>query len=65
VILTLVSDDVDGWGEYLQKEGVAIEKHPQLNPAFNIYHLFVRDPDQRLVEIQRFLDPAWPAPATQ
>ncbi len=63
VILTLVSEDVDGWAAWLLAHGAALEKPPTHNPAYNIYHLFVRDPDARLVEIQRFLDPTWPAPA--
>jgi catechol 2,3-dioxygenase-like lactoylglutathione lyase family enzyme len=61
VIITLVSEDVDGWYERLRGRGVAIEKPPTLNETYNIYHLFVRDPNGYLVEIQRFLDPAWPA----
>ena len=59
VIVTLVSQDVDGWYERLLGRGVAIEKPPTLNERYNIYHLFVRDPNGYLVEIQRFLDPAW------
>ncbi len=60
VILTLVSQEVDAWYAYLQSRSVAVEKPPQLNQRFNIYHLFLRDPDGYLVEIQQFLDPAWP-----
>lgn len=60
VILTLVSDEVDAWADYLTKAGVALEKPPTLNERFNIYHLFVRDPDGYLVEIQTFRDPQWP-----
>lgn len=60
VILTLVSADVDGWHAYLVEQGVAVEKPPTYNPTYHIYHLFVRDPDGYLVEIQTFLDPAWP-----
>lgn len=60
VILTLVSDDVDGWYNTLSARGVPIEKSPQLNPTFNIYHLFIRDPNGYLVEIQTFRDPTWP-----
>ncbi|MDA0243788.1 MAG: VOC family protein [Chloroflexi bacterium] len=59
VILTLVSEDVDGWYNYLQSRHVPIEKPPTLNEKFNIYHLFLRDPNGYLVEIQRFLDPQW------
>lgn len=60
LILTLVAQDVDGWHRYLADRGVTIEQPPQYNPRFNIYHCFLRDPDGYLVEIQRFLDPAWP-----
>jgi catechol 2,3-dioxygenase-like lactoylglutathione lyase family enzyme len=62
VILTLVSDDVDGWSDYLLPFGLEFEKPPQLYEKFNIYHLFVRDPDGYLVEIQQFRDPSWPKP---
>lgn len=60
VILTLVAQDVDGWYRYLSERGAQIEKPPALNPNYNIYHMFLRDPDGYLIEIQRFLDPAWP-----
>lgn len=60
VIVTLISQDVHGWAEALRARGVALEKPPQVNPKYNIEHLFVRDPNGYLVEIQRFLDPAWP-----
>ena len=62
VILTLVSDDVDGWYEYLKGFDLEFEKTPQLYAKFDIYHLFVRDPAGHLVEIQEFKDPAWPKP---
>ena len=59
IILTLVTDDVDGWHARLVERGVAFEKPPAFNPKFNIYHCFLRDPNGYLVEIQRFDDPAW------
>lgn len=59
VILTLVSQDVDGWHAYLQAQDIPIEQTPALNAKFNIYHLFLRDPNGYLIEIQRFLDPRW------
>ena len=65
VILTLVSQDVDGWYERLCGQGMAFEKPPAHNPKFNIYHCFLRDPNGYLIEIQTFLDPAWPAPAAR
>ena len=59
VIFTLVTPDVDGWYQYLQKKGVVFEKPPQVNPKFGIYHTFLRDPNGYLIEIQRFEDPNW------
>jgi catechol 2,3-dioxygenase-like lactoylglutathione lyase family enzyme len=55
-----VSRDVDGWHQHLAARGVVFEQPPQLNDRYNIYHCFLRDPDGHLLEIQRFLDPAWP-----
>jgi catechol 2,3-dioxygenase-like lactoylglutathione lyase family enzyme len=61
VIITFVTPDVDGWYERLTAQGVAFDKPPTFNPQYNIYHCFLRDPNGYLLEIQRFLDPAWPA----
>ena len=63
IIITLVSDDVDGWHARLAARGVVFEKPPTFNPKFNIYHCFLRDPNGYLIEIQRFDDPAWRADA--
>jgi catechol 2,3-dioxygenase-like lactoylglutathione lyase family enzyme len=63
VIVTLVTDAVEAWGARLRAAGVELEKGPVYNPDYDIVQLFVRDPDGTLVEIQRFCDPAWPAPA--
>lgn len=60
VILTLVTEDVDGWHTYLRAHEVTIEKPPTLNERFNIYQLFARDPDGYLIEIQKFEDEQWP-----
>lgn len=59
IILTLVSDDVDGWHRRLVEHGVHIEKAPAFNPECGIYHLFCRDPNGYLVEIQRFENEKW------
>lgn len=64
VIFTLVTPEVDAWYRYLSDQGVAFEKKPQLNPRYNIYHTFLRDPNGYLIEIQRFLDPTWPVKHT-
>ena len=60
IIVTLVTEDVDGWFARLRERGVAFEKAPALNPDYNIYHCFLRDPNGYLLEIQSFRDAAWP-----
>lgn len=62
IIVTLVTDDVDGWYTHLVAKDITFEKPPMLNEAFDIYHCFLRDPAGYLVEIQTFRDPAWPKP---
>ena len=47
IIITFVTDDVDGWYARLQARGVRFDKPPELNPKYNIYHCFLRD-TQRL-----------------
>jgi catechol 2,3-dioxygenase-like lactoylglutathione lyase family enzyme len=59
VIVTLVSDDVDGWCDRIVAGGHAIDRGPEHNDRFGIYHAFLRDPDGHLIEIQRFDDPDW------
>lgn len=56
VIVTLVTPEVDGWYERLRARGAVFEKPPAINPEYNIYHCFLRDPNGYLIEIQRFLD---------
>jgi len=59
VILTLVTDDVDGWCRRIEAYGVSLEKAPTFDAQYKIYHCFLRDPSGALVEIQRFEDQAW------
>ncbi|GIV09460.1 MAG: hypothetical protein KatS3mg019_1551 [Fimbriimonadales bacterium] len=59
VILTLVSQEVDAWYAHLQTHGVEITQPPSLNEQYKIYHLFARDPNGYMIEIQRFEDPNW------
>ncbi|MCB2223460.1 MAG: VOC family protein [Actinobacteria bacterium] len=63
VIVTLVAADVDGWHDRLAGVGVPVEQAPRRNDTYGVYHAFYRDPDGYLLEIQRFLDPQWSAPA--
>ena len=59
IILTLVTDDVDGWFTQLAAAGAAFEHAPRSNPEYGIYHTFLRDPDGYLIEIQRFDNAGW------
>ena len=61
LLFTLVTDEVDAWHRFLVAQGVSIEKPPTLNEQYNIYQMFVRDPNGYLIEIQTFRDPAWPS----
>jgi len=65
VILTLVTQDVDGWYELLSARGVQFEKPPAQNADYQIYHCLFRDPNGYLVEIQRFDDPRWRGAGTR
>lgn len=59
VILTLVTEDVDGLHRRLQERGVEFEQPPAHNARYRIYHCFLRDPSGHRLEIQRFEDPRW------
>ena len=56
LIFTLITDDVDGWHARLVDVGATIIKPPTLSEKYNIYHIFFRDPNGYLLEIQRFND---------
>lgn len=60
VVITLVTDDVDGWYARLDGLGVPVDAPPRRSEAFNVYAFFARDPNGYRIEFQRFLDPAWP-----
>jgi catechol 2,3-dioxygenase-like lactoylglutathione lyase family enzyme len=60
VIYTFVTPEVDQWYQFLMEKNIEVEKPPGLNPKYNIYHFFFRDPNGHLFEIQEFRDPAWP-----
>jgi catechol 2,3-dioxygenase-like lactoylglutathione lyase family enzyme len=59
VILTIVTDAVEAWAARLRAHGVELVKGPVDNPAYRIHHLFAKDPDGHLIEVQRFWDPDW------
>ena len=59
VIITLEMEDVDTFCTYLESKGIDIDIRPRLNESFNIYQMFIRDPNGYRIEIQNFLDPGW------
>ncbi|GAB4273922.1 MAG: VOC family protein [Candidatus Promineifilaceae bacterium] len=60
IMLTLVTTAVDDWHAYLTAKNVPIEKPPTHNTTYNIYQMFIRDPNNYIIEIQSFLGSAWP-----
>lgn len=59
IILTLVTDDVDGWYDRICRSGWECEHPPRRNETYNIYHFFLRDPAGYRIEIQRFATTTW------
>lgn len=59
IILTLVTSQVDEWYLYFVDKGINIPEPPKVNPNYNIYHFFLKDPDGYILEFQQFLDPNW------
>jgi catechol 2,3-dioxygenase-like lactoylglutathione lyase family enzyme len=59
IMITLEVDDVDAACEYFTTKGLEIELQPRMNERFQIYQMFLRDPNGYCIEIQRFLDPHW------
>jgi len=59
VILTIEMEDVDGFCEHLESKGIIIEIRPRLNERYQIYQMFIRDPNGYRIEIQKFLNPDW------
>lgn len=54
-IITLLSNDVDGVYQRLDRGGFTPQHLPRENPKFGIYHFFVIDPNGYWVELQQFL----------
>ena len=59
IILTLVTQDVDGWYERITSRGWVCEHSPRRNENYDIYHFFLRDPSGYCIEIQRFASVNW------
>lgn len=54
-MVTLITDDVDGWYAALAGQGADLLGPPEIMARFGIYSFFVRDPNGYLIEIQTFL----------
>ena len=59
IILTIVSQDVDGWYKHLIAHDIQCDGEPRLNETYGIYHFFLNDPNGYLIEIQRFPSVDW------
>ncbi len=57
VMLTLVSDDVRGWYEYLQGQDVEFIREFGISDEIQIEYFFIRDPGGYIIEIEKFLKP--------
>ena len=61
VIVTIEIEDVDGHRDFLESKGVDIEIEPRYNKNYQIYQMFIRDPNGYRIEFQKFLNPTWEA----
>lgn len=53
-MISIVTDDVDGWYQHLTDNGLAIENPPRRLEQFGIYSFFVSDPNGYVIEFQQF-----------
>jgi len=56
VTITIVSDDVDGWYDFLTAKGVEYIKKPGYSEQFKVYSSMFISPHGYRIEIQRFAD---------
>ena len=54
-MISLVTDDVDGWYKRLSETGVTTRGAPHVLEKFRIYTFFAEDPDGYVIEFQQFL----------
>jgi len=59
VTITIVSDDVEGWHEFLTARGVEYVKTPAHSDRFNVFSSLFISPHGYRIEIQRFDDREW------
>ena len=55
-MITLLTNDVDGWYDRLIAAGASTKGPPQKLDQFGIYSFFCVDPNGYVIEIQTFLD---------
>ena len=55
-MISLVTEDVDGWFEYLKRHNVTLKGPPHRLEKFGIYTFFAEDPDGYVIEFQSFID---------
>ena len=55
-MITLVTNDVDGWYAHLSAAGATLRSRPERNDRFGIYAFLAEDPNGYLIEFQQFLD---------
>ena len=54
-MITLLTDDVDGWYDRLNKRGARLRNAPEKMEKFGIYSFFCEDPNGYVIEVQTFL----------
>ena len=59
VTITIVSDDVEAWHDFLTKKGVTYVQPPKASPEFGVFSSLFLSPDGYRIEIQRFDNPDW------
>ena len=59
VMITIVTDDVDGWHDFLTAKGVEYVTPPTAKPQFGIYTSVFISPNGYQIEIQKFDDSQW------
>ena len=59
VTITLVSNDVDAWYEFLTEKGIEFVKRPSYSNEFGVYSSLFESPHGYRIEIQHFDDPQW------
>ena len=62
VTISFISDDVDGWHDFLVGRGVEFIKEPHHSDQFGVYSSMFISPHGYRIEILSFDDPDWDQP---